>query len=232
MNLLSMFKGQNPAKSAMPYLNQVPGVAQQQLNPYIQQGQQAGNQAQGVYSEMTGNPSDFYNKLMGNYSLSKGYQHKLDQGSRALRGSAAAGGFAGTPRHQQEQGELLNRIMSQGEGEYMDRIMQILGGGLQGQENAMTRGYGANNSLTDILTGNLQERGNLAFKGQQDSNATRQAWLQKLMQLVGAGAGFAFGGPAGAVMGGNIGGGHPMGGSNSGGGSNPATFGGGPIRNN
>ena len=112
MNLLSMLRGQNPAKRAMPYFNQIPTVASQQLSPYIQQGQQAGQMSQDIYRKMAANPVDFYNQLMNNYSLSKGYQYQMDEGERALRSAAAAGGYAGTPRHQQEAGELLQRILS------------------------------------------------------------------------------------------------------------------------
>jgi hypothetical protein len=48
---LGLSSSQNPANAAQPYLQQIPGVGHQNYDPYIQQGQQAGQTLQGEYGK-------------------------------------------------------------------------------------------------------------------------------------------------------------------------------------
>ena len=51
----------NPANSAMPYLNQIPGIGHQYFDPYVQQGQQVAPNLQAQYGQLTNDPTGFYN---------------------------------------------------------------------------------------------------------------------------------------------------------------------------
>lgn len=184
---MGFFTGTNPARAARPYLEQIPGMAREQLNPYIQQGQTAGTAAQGTYAQMAQNPMEFLNNIFSGYTPSKGFQHQYEQATKGLRNAAAAGGFAGTGAHQADQAELVNRILGQGQGQYFDQIMQILGGGLTGQEQAAQRGFNANTDLTSILGTNLGNQANLEFEGQQQKNATKQNLINQAVRLAMAG---------------------------------------------
>lgn len=202
--------GRNPADAAMPYLNQVAPMAQQNYNPYIQQGQQAMNQNAGQYAQMVGNPAAFYNQLQATYSPSAGYQFKQDKYQKAAEGAAAAGGYRGTQADQAAQAQLVQGLLGEDEGAYLDRVLGILGAGLQGNEQAATRGFGATSDLTNILGSTLGTQAGLAFKGQENKNATNAGFAKMLMQLLG-GAGGALltgGSPMGAAIGANVMGGN------------------------
>ena len=66
---LGILKGnsKNPYEQARPFLEQMGPMAEKHYNPYIEQGQQAGNQAYGQYSQMAEKPGDFLNDLFSNY---------------------------------------------------------------------------------------------------------------------------------------------------------------------
>ena len=184
-------KGRNPANAAMPYLNQIGPMAQQNLGPWAQQGQQAQQQNQGQYSSMVQDPNAFYAKLREGYSPSKGYQYRQDKYQKAAEGAAAAGGFRGTSADQASQAALVQGLLGEDEGAYLDRVMGLLQGGLQGNEHIANRGASAASDLTNVQGSTLGNQGQLAFKGQENQNAARQGFQKFLMQLLGGGAGAA-----------------------------------------
>ncbi len=195
--------GKNPADKAMPYLNQVPGVAHENLDPWASQGQQAQQSNQQQYNQMSQNPADFLSQLRASYSPSEGYKFKQDQYRKAMEGSAAAGGRTGTHADQLAQAKLAQSLLAEDEGAYLDRLFQTLGMGQQGNEAIANRGYGAAGDLTNILGSNLGAQAGLAYKGQENKNASRQALINNIIKgLGGAAAGFMTGGPIGAVAGG------------------------------
>lgn len=200
-------KQNNPANAAMPYLNQVAPMANKNLGPWNQQGQQAQQNNQPIYNNMANDPAAFLNQLQASYKPSTGYQFKKDQMEKASYGAAAAGGRVSTDANQQAQQQLVQGLLSEDMGSYIDKILGIQGTGLQGNENVANRGYGAAGDLTNVLGTTLGNQGQLAFKGKENENATKQAFNKMLMQLLGGGAGFALGGPAGAAIGANAAGG-------------------------
>lgn len=199
-------KGRNPADAAMPYMNQIAPMAKENLQPWQQQGQQAQQQNQQQFSSMASNPADFLAQLRATYSPSEGYKFKQQQMAKAMSGASAAGGFRGTESDQAAQANLVKGLLSEDEGAYLDRVLGIQGTGLQGNENIATRGYGAAGDLTNVLGSTYGQQGALAYKGQENKNATNQAFQKMMMQLLGAGVG-SFGGPAGAAIGANAAGG-------------------------
>lgn len=201
-------KGNNPANAAMPYLNQISPMAQKNLGPWQNQGQQAQTQNMGEYSKMVSNPADFLAQLRATYSPSEGYKFRQNKYQTAAEGAAAAGGFRGTSADQAAQASLVQGLLGEDEGAYLDRLTGILGAGLQGNEQIAGRGYGAASDLTNVVGSTLGNQGQLAFKGQENQNATRQGFQKMLMQLLGGGAGALLGGPMGAVTGANIAGGN------------------------
>lgn len=206
MAFLSLFgKKKNPAQAAMPYLQQIPGMATQQLNPYIQQGQTAGTAALGTYGQMAQDPADFVNQLMAGYTPSKGFQFKKNEALQAMQNSANAGGFAGTRQDQLQQGELADALASQDMYNWLSQVLGVQGTGLAGQQGFANQGFEANKSLTDILGSVLGSQAGLAFQGQSQSNKNMMDLISILGQLGGAAIG-SFGGPAGTAAGAQIGG--------------------------
>ena len=207
--LSSIFGGSksNPANAAMPYLNQIPGMANQNLGPWQTQGQEAQKNNQTQYNNMSNNPSDFLAELRASYSPSAGYKFREDQARKAAEGAAAAGGRTSTTANQAAQIKLVNDLMGEDEGAYLDRLLGITSAGLQGNENIANRGFGAAGDLTNIMGSNLGAQGSLAYKGQENKNASNNALFKMLAQLAAAGIGGAVGGPVGATIGANAAGG-------------------------
>lgn len=216
-------KQENPADKAMPYIEKIGGMAKEQYNPWINQGQEAQQGNQALFKEITQNPTDYWNKLQAGYTPSKGYQYKQEQAQKAASAAARASGIAGTGADQSNQMDIVQKILSQGEGQYMEQILNMLGMGAQGQENIANRGFGATSALTDTLGSQYATQGELAFQGQREKNQRRMDRGKMLTQLAAALAGGAMGGAGGAA--GGFGGAGGGGGMPAGWGSNnPADF--------
>ena len=68
MSFLSKFLfGKSPAQEASPYLAQIPGMAKEQYNPYIERGTAAYENLNPVYQQMTNDPTQYMNELMSGY---------------------------------------------------------------------------------------------------------------------------------------------------------------------
>lgn len=211
----SIFGGNksNPANAAMPYLNQIPQVAQQNLGPWQQQGQQAQQQNQQQYSRMATDPSNFLQELRASYTPSGGYAFREEQARKAHRGMSSAQGRTSTPENEAALQDLIRQLSAQDEGQYLDRVLGIQGMGLQGNENISNRGYGAAGDINSTLGNTLGAQASLAYKGQENKNATRNELFKLLASLAGGAIG-SIGGPAGAAAGASIGGSLAGGGSN------------------
>lgn len=212
-------KSSNPANAAMPYLNQIAPMAQENLAPWQQQGQQAQQQNQQQYQKMASNPGDFLAELRASYSPSAGYKFREDQARKASQGAAAAGGRTSTTANEAAQAKLVKDLMGEDEAAYLDRVLGIQGTGLAGNEAIAGRGYGAAGDLTNVLGSTLGTQGALAYKGKEGQNAASQGLGKLLAQLAGGAIGFGLGGPVGAAAGAGIGG------SLGGGSSNAEQFG-------
>jgi hypothetical protein len=196
----------NPAESAMPYLNQIPGVGRQYHDPFIQAGQQAQGQTRPIYEQMAQDPTAFLNALMEGYTPSRGYQTREKVLSQALRNSAAQGGYAGTPYAQREQGELINDLLGGDQQQYLGNLMGIQGQGLGGLEGMIGRGYQSSGNLADYIGNALGNQGGLAYQGQAQLNQGKYDQMRNRSQLWGdiikamgsaAGGGGGFGGGGG-----------------------------------
>lgn len=186
----------NPADSAMPYLNQIPGVAHQYYDPFVQQGMNAYNVMNPQLEGMASDPSAFLDKILQGYQPSRSYQMKFDEGSRAAGNSAAAGGMRGSINDITAQSRLADSLMGEDMQQWLSNVLGIQGRGLQGLGNLYNTGYDASGRLSSDLTNNLGNQGQLAFQGQREKN-------QRFNDLLG-GLGGALGGLAGLPMGGGM----------------------------
>lgn len=209
----------NPADNAMNYLNQVPGVAKQYLEPYIQPGMQAQNQLQNLYApnnevsqgyrKMSSNPMDYVNEIMRGYEPSAGYKYKENRALQAMRNSANAGGFAGTQNDQEEQARTVNGLMGEDMQQFLQNIFGTQQQGLGGLERMMAgragtlepiaqRGYGASGDLANIIGSNLGQQAGLSFQGQRQQNfgkgLARQNRMGLFKDIAGMFGGFGGGG--------------------------------------
>ena len=191
-NPLNLIRREDPQKQANKYMNQIPGVGQKYYNPFIQSGQKAGGILEGEYGKLL-NPTSFIDDIMNKYSESKGATYEKNELGRGIGATAAAGGFAGTPEHQKEYGEMASNIMSKDMQQYLQNALGVYGMGLGGEHDIYGKGFDASGSLADMLAGNLASQGGLAFQSASQTNASRDSFMNSLVkalgQLAGAGAG-------------------------------------------
>lgn len=162
--------GQNPANAGMQYLNQIPGIGRQYYQPFVNEGQQASGVANPVYNQMTQDPNEFLNSIMRNYNPSEGYRFKENRLRQGMANDAAAGGFRGTQYDQEQQANSVSGILGQDMEQFLQNILGIQQGGLQGQENRIGRGFQASGNLADYLGNALGAQAGMAFQGQAQQN--------------------------------------------------------------
>ena len=194
--LFNMFFAQDPSAAASQYLNQIPGMLQQYLGPYQQQGQQAynnllpymqrgntaGDTLMGQYGMLTSNPTGFMNRLGATYQQSPGYQWQVDQSLGAANRAAAAGGMAGSPQEQQQIAGVTNQLANQDYYNYLNHAIDLYGQGLSGFQNMYGQGaavgqniYDTSAQMTSDLANSLgayyMTQGNNAYNGAINSNS-------------------------------------------------------------
>src|SRR5579864_175938 len=110
----ALFGGhEDPAESANPYFDQIPGQLEKYYNPYIQRGNRAGDAMEGAYGNLINDPGGMLNKIGGGYQQSPGFKFAMQQALQGAGHGAAAGGMAGTPQHEQQNMEIATNLANQ-----------------------------------------------------------------------------------------------------------------------
>lgn len=183
----------NPADDAMPYLDKIPGMAEDTYNPYIKQGKQFDPQLMELFSSLMKDPNAFYDKLASGYEPSAAYQAQKKRLSGDIGATAAAGGYAGTPEHEQQIGDMSHELLTGDFDKYLQNVMNMFTQGVTGGQGYSDRGYGASKDLMDILGQVLGTKAGLAFEGRSAKNANKNAMAQALLQALAQGGSFAAG---------------------------------------
>lgn len=185
--------GGNPMTEASKYLNQIPGVGHNAYDTYVEQGRTSGGKLQDEYDKLISDPVAFINSLMQGYQPSEGYNFQKDLLTKEMSNTAAAGGIAGTNFDQMQQGQGVQKLLSQDMQEFLKNALSVYNTGLGGEENITSRGYDAAKQLADLLGGSLNQQGGLAFQQSQQRHADRNSRINAIVKALGAAAG-AFGG--------------------------------------
>lgn len=196
-------------KAANPYLNRITPAAENRFNPYINRGNEAGNLVHGEYQNLVNNPYQMHEDIFSNYTPSKGFEFNLEQSLRAMRNSAAAGGYGGTEAEQTRQGQLASQLANQDFGEYFNRILGLYNTGLEGEQGFSNQGYNANENVAGIEGQTLGAQSGLAFQNATQKNQNKNDLAKALLQALGYVGGAAVGssgGPAGSAAGASLGG--------------------------
>lgn len=178
----------NPADSAMPYLQKIPGLITPYYQPYIDTGNQAMSQFFNQVSQL-GTPTgatDIYNQLASGYSTSPGAQYSMDQATKQTNQLAAASGMFGTPSEQAALASEIEGISSKDFNQYMDQMFSLYSTGLHGEEGLTKLGYGASSELASDLAKNLMSEAGLEFAGTQGENKYNAANSNALYQMIGS----------------------------------------------
>lgn len=161
----SMFKKPvDSSAKANEYLNQIPGVAEKNLNPYIMPGQQA---------------QDFVNQIQSGYKPSEGYNFQKNELLKEIGGNSIPGGR----RDQEQRGELVQKLLS---GDMQQWLQNVLG--------VHNNSYNASQELNNVQTGALNQQGGLAFGAGENQNQRQSDLQNALLGFAGNAAGFGKGG--------------------------------------
>ncbi len=181
----------SPMHAANQYLNQIPGIGHKGYDPYINAGLDASGRTKSQYESLMGDPTAFINKLMEGYKPSEGYQFQKDKLTKELSNTAAAGGIAGTPLDQMNQGEGVQKLLSGDMQQFLQNVFGAFKTGLEGEEGIAGRGFDASKNLTDLLGGSLNQQGGLAFQDQQQKNQNKNDLWSMFGKALGGGVGLA-----------------------------------------
>jgi hypothetical protein len=170
-------------------LKQIPGELRKYLEPYINAGQGALGNLQGVsgeYEKLYQDPNAIISRLGGGYQQSPGYQWRLNQGENAINNAAAAGGMAGTAQHQQQAGELATNLASQDYNDYLKQVLGLFTGGLEGrtgiEQGIFNQGATSAGDLATSLANLLKQRAGLEY----ERNASRNKGFSDMFSSVGS----------------------------------------------
>lgn len=200
--LSNMFKSQpNPADSAMPYFQQIPGEEHANYDPYIQRGQTAYDAMSPQFNQMSEDPSGFIASIMSKYSASPEFKYMNDYLTRGAANTAAAGGMRGSSQDVANEGDITQRLMSKDMQDYLENVLGAQRTGLQGEQNLYNTGYGASGELANALGTNLSNEGQLAFQGQREQNQRHNDVLSAILSALGTVGGAILGGPIGGAIG-------------------------------
>ena len=204
--LSSLFGGKqrSPMDAANQYLNQIPGVGHEGYDPYVNAGLDASGRTKSAYESLMEDPSGFIDNIMKNYKTSEGYNFQKDLLTKELGNTAAAGGIAGTPLDQLNQGQAIQGLLSNDMQQYLQNVLGRYDTGLKGEEGIAGRGFDASKLLTDLLGGALNQQGGLAFQDQQQKNQNKNDMWHMFGKALGAGAGAFLGGAPGAKIGASL----------------------------
>ncbi len=185
-----MFGGKNPADSAMPYLNQIPGQTQKYQQPWLQAGQNQLPGLQDQYSQLMNDPGGRMNKIGESFKESPGFKFAMQQALQGGNHAAAAGGMAGSPQHEQQNMQLATDLGNQEYNNWMKNALGQYDFGLQGSQGMANQGQQAGQSMADMIAQTLAQQGNLAFNGQQQQNQNKSDMWGNIFKGAGSLAAF------------------------------------------
>lgn len=183
---------ENPADAASGSIDAIPGIMKPYYDPYINRGNQAGDDLMGRYGNMLNDPGALVNKIAGGYHQSPGFQFALKQALQGADHAAAAGGMAGSPQHEQQNMGIATGLADQDFNRWLSNALGMYGRGLSGEEGMYQTGFGASNELAQSLANSMLTKAQLQYAG-QDAENQRQG---NMWGSLGEGAGIlaAFGG--------------------------------------
>jgi hypothetical protein len=196
----NLFGGKNPADTAMPYLNQIPGQTSPYMQPYFDAGKGALNPLQDQYSQLLNDPGGHMNKIGESYQQSPGFKFALEQALTAAQHSSNAGGMAGTPTDQFNQMGVATGLANQDYNNWMTNALGQYNKGLSGEQGLAQMGQTAGQNLADMIAQTLAQQGNLEFQGQAQQNQNKNDMWGNIFKGAGALSAFTPWGAAGGAM--------------------------------
>lgn len=174
-----------PYDAAMQQFQQWANKGQQTQQPYLDAGTGAiGDYQKWLQSQQ--DPSKFINDQMKNYQTSDYAKNLQQQSMNAGQNAASASGLMGsTPLMQQLQNNA-GQITSADQNQWLQNVLGINTQYGQGQNNLMTGGQNAANSLTNMYNQMGQNMGEAAYGQQAGKNQDRNNMFGGIGSLIGS----------------------------------------------
>ena len=158
-----------PYEAQMEQLKQYLSKAEDVQNPYMNAGKTAIGNYQNWLSKMN-NPTSFINNTMSQYQSSPWARNLQNQALRSAQAYGSASGLSGsTPMMQQIQ-QNANNISSSDMNNWLSKVLGINTEYGQGNQNLMSQGASAANSLSDLYGNYGQLMGKNAYDKEAASN--------------------------------------------------------------
>ncbi len=185
--------GSNAPGAAMPYYQQIPGVYNQYMQPWIDRGNAAYGEYSGKLNDLLNDPTGFINGIMSQYQASPQYQTDLAAATQGENNSAAAGGTLGTGASQAALAAKSSQLANQYQQQYLQNALGVFGSGLQGEGHLSDQGFDASGTMAQALAQNLQDEGGLAYQQAEDQDNGLAGLISGLGGLIGIGSKNYFG---------------------------------------
>jgi hypothetical protein len=175
-NLISQIGGQrndqwkNPAGPANELLGTIPPELQHYYAPFINAGLGALPQLQGEYGKLLNAPGQKLNAIGADYQKSPGFDFALKQALQAAKQGAAAGGYAGSPAHEQYAMQQATGLANQDYNNWLGQATGLYGKGLGGTEHMYDVGATQSADLAKMIADVIAKQSELAYKGTQGQN--------------------------------------------------------------
>lgn len=174
--LYGLFGASNPYDAGQQYYNQIPGMFQQYLgkyanqgdtafnnqNYYMNQGQQSGGTLTNQLNALANDPTAKMRQWGSTFQSSPGFNWQVAQATGAANRAAAAGGMAGSPMEQQQLATTVNGLANQDYYNYLNHAQDLYGQGIAGLQNQYNMGgqigqnmYNTAAQMTNSLAQNL-----------------------------------------------------------------------------
>lgn len=183
----------NPADDAMPYLDSIPGTVTPFYNPAINLGKGATRATMPIYQQRLNDPAAAQNDLMSGYKTSDSYTYNQKLLTDQQAGTAAAGGFTGTPYDQQQQANTTAGLLSNDEQQYYNNNLQLQNSSLNAGMHYTDMGYQASDTLANLLANNLAAQSGLAYQGAAYQNNMKAQQRNNMWNTAGTLGGAALG---------------------------------------
>lgn len=168
---------QNQIQNGMNNMKQYSDQGLSYLQPYNQAGQDALGKYQD-FNKQFSDPSQAYNKIMGQYQMTPTAQFQMQQMQNQMNNSAANSGTMGSPEQQKQMMQFAQGLTSQDQQQYLNNIM---GMGNQYESNlgnlmgvGLNAGMGMNQNrmmLGDSIANMYQNMGMAGMNGSQAMGA-------------------------------------------------------------
>jgi len=169
-------------------------------NPYIDRGNKSGDLLLNQSDINVKNPNFLQDRISAGFNLSPYYNFILNHTKNMMDYNAASNGMMSNGNYQLRLGDTLQKLIGQFSDNYINRGLDTYKTGINGLSNQNLMGFNSVNNKFNAIN----DADAAILKGDiMQTNANRED-SGGLLGLLGAGAGYFFGGMPGALMGSKI----------------------------